>query len=177
MPAGRRREDRQFIPDTPEDFVFIAIGMLVFFSIVYFNYKPVIMLFNEYRYDRFAEYSGGEIIFPEKYIARIDEDYDNKIYESAYCVVLDGNRVVKLFSADIRTASERDVIFMCPSYADGAVHTHSPKAPELSEVDKQSFLNNNNYDLMCVYSKSLQCWVKKDGDVAAVRVRVVPDAS
>ena len=162
-------KDRGFIPDSPEDILYFVIGIMVAVPLVFMNFQTVSEIYNKFAASEGQEYTGGEVIVPQKYLERIADDYAHKRFEAAYCFVLDGNRIKSLFSADIRTASERDVIFMCPSYSDGAVHTHNLGYPEPSSTDKNTFLSSS-YDLMCVYSGSLRCWEKKDGRLSPVKV-------
>ena len=165
-------EDKQGLPDTIEDwfFLFIGIGM----GLTILNYLAINMIPLFYTLSTSDNSNISVISFSKEQYSRISNDYKHKQYEIAYCMVIqkDG-RVKTLFTADIIQSNKTEVVFRCPKYSNGILHTHPPTAkPTPSKTDIE-----NTRNIGCVYhTVTLTCWKNSSVGFKPLKV-VIQDAS
>jgi hypothetical protein len=129
----------------------------------------------ERQVESFGLFSGDVVTFTPSQIEMIRTNYNApRRFELAYCGIVDSNgRVRKLYVADIRTSSEEDVIFSCPSFANLFLHTHPLGSPPLlSTQDEKEFLSSDQ-EVSCVYaSGAMGCYGKENGKLLKLKVVV-----
>ena len=178
--ARKRNVDRPWRIDSAEDFALVSIIAILLGIMVAGLDDYAVDFYTAYQMSKFAPPSGDTLIFPKKYMDRFAEDFSTAYprYEVAYCVTVNGDRVVKVEVANIRVASEKDAIFSCPSYVDGFVHLHPNGNWRPSDTDiwtlKQLREKDNKDMFMCIYyGRGLSCWtLDKDKEVKNINVKV-----
>lgn len=142
---------------------FILFGLIFFMG---FHFAPLIKtesaiyISNQYG----GNISNNTIYFPQKYLQRVRNDYANRQYEVAYCIDLSGNDVSNMYVANIINASQGEVIFSCPTYSEGTLHTHPNGIPLPSKMDLNTWSHSTD-EINCIYAHVLNCWNEKNGSI------------
>ncbi len=155
------------------DYIKLALStsfiILIFFAGYHFapliNYESAIYMSNHYD----NNVSTSTLYFPQTYLKRVRNDYANRQYEVAYCMDLSGNKVSNMYVANIINASQGEVVFSCPTYSSGTLHTHPNGIPLPSKMDINTWANSSD-KIDCIYAHVLNCWSENNGSINKVKI-------
>lgn len=183
--------DRQGVPDSFEDKMFIGLGLLaasVAVAAVWLG-NPALVFQVEARGQEALSFADNETS-SFLTVSKEDAGFMNRVYrerthEVGYCgLVVDGE--LRPWLGDTINASRGSLVFStanCPFEPDALIHTHPSGSLSLSDVDKET-LRDSSLDYSCVHggpipsesgveAVNLQCYEKLgDGGFDVVDVRV-----